>query len=166
MNRTGKVISIFLMLFLCLTTLWSQDKTVKKSAKKVLFPDVYLANTNYARGAIRRVVLDSLLRKPLTSHDSTGKEYKVLGFDFTYAERGYFEDSAADLKVFTDYLFEYCPGDTITENISHNLFDRFKPGDTVFIDHVRLTGLDKGSKKSELDTIVFYGKSIKLYITK
>ena len=80
--------------------------------------------------------LDNLLKQGLTSHDSTGKKYKVVSFDFTYVERNLYEDEVGNLMVTPEYLTEHCNGDTLRSIISASIYDRTKAGDTVFIDNV------------------------------
>lgn len=164
MNRIFTYICLVLLGFGALQAN-GQAKAGKKPVKKgVLFPDVFFAGSTVANGPVKVKDLETMLRSKLQAHDSSGTSYKVLGFDFTYAERGLFEDSAANLSFSFDYLTQYCPGDSLSDDIIKNIFDRLKAGDTVYVDHVRLTGMDNGPKASELDSIVFFGKSLKLAI--
>jgi hypothetical protein len=40
--------------------------------------------------------------------------------------------------VLTDYLMEWCPGDTVSPAIANNIFEKTKPGDTAYIDQIRV----------------------------
>jgi len=64
----------------------------------------------------------------------------IEGFSFTYGERNIYEDSVGNEKPVTEYLTEYCMGDTLSPIISHTIAQRTKPGDTAYYDdiHIRL----------------------------
>ena len=116
-------------------------KQVEKSApagKKVLLPYVYLGNSTYKSGAIQKKVFDDLLKQGLTAHDSLGNKYKVTGFEFSYGERSLYEDSLGTPMIVTDYLTEYCTGNTVTPGIAASLPDRTKAGDSVYFDGIRV----------------------------
>jgi hypothetical protein len=57
---------------------------------------------------------------------------------FSYGERNLYEDSLGNLIVLTDYLSEWCAGDTVSPAISNNIFYKTKPGDTAYIDQIRV----------------------------
>jgi hypothetical protein len=95
-----------------------------------------------------------------------GYKYKVMGFDFNYAERQLYEDSAGNLKIMTDFSFEYCPGDTITRNIASSIYQRTKPGDTIFIDRVMVARYTSKTNKNQVDTNVIAARAMKCIITK
>jgi hypothetical protein len=143
------------------------DGKPKTEAPKVvrnLVPMVTFGNCNYTGGNIKKHVFDSLAHFPLSSKDSMGNVYRVIGFDFTYGERNLYEDSVANLMVVTDYLHEYCPGDTLSAGITATLFDRTKPGDTVFIEKVKV--VRKVGETFLPDSTAILGRSFKCVIIK
>ncbi len=83
--------------------------------------------------------------------------WQVRGFEFTYAERGMYEDSAGNPLMVVDYLTEFCPGDTLTKNIKTLLPSRVKRGDTAYIANIRLE--DASGKMAS-------GKPLRVMITK
>lgn len=143
-----------------------QDAQDKAPSKKILRPNVYLDSSNYSGGEIQKKELDDLLKKQLTARDSSGNYYKVIGFDFTYAERNLYEDSIGNSQVLVDYMNEYCLGDTITADILASIFDRTKAGDTIFIDHIQLIPYPGNVTLSPADTAVIAGKGLKCVIVK
>ena len=174
-----RLANIFLSLFLTIVfvPVWAQqnagsntDKSKpaqeKTLPKKILRPNVYLDSSNYSGGEIPKKELDDLLKKRLTAHDSSGNNYRIIGFDFTYAERNLYEDSIGNSEVLVDYMNEYCPGDTITTDISGSIFDRAKAGDTVFIDHIQLMPYPGNTILSPTDTAIIAGKGLKCIIVK
>lgn len=155
----------------------SKSKNGLSKARKVLVPGVYLGRSTYSRGEIRLHILDSLLRQGLTSKDSLGNSYKVTGFDFGYSERKLYEDERANLLVMSDYFSVHCLGDTlphslvsagadlITGDEMPGIYQRLKPGDTLYFDNVSLRRMNKKNNNA-LDTLAILGKSMKFTITK
>ena len=137
-----------------------------KPALKILKPNVYLGHSDYSNGTIKKNTLDNLLKQGITSHDSTGKKYKVVSFDFTYAERNLYEDSVGNLIVVPEYLNQHCDGDTLNANISSTIYDRTKAGDTLFIDHIMVVRYKNKSDVPMPDSTAFLAKAIKLVIEK
>ncbi len=140
----------------------SADTVAIKKAIRNFLPDIYLGSGGFKGGEIKKSRFDSLLKVGLNSHDSLGNNYKVLGFNFIYAERVVYEDSMANLQVITDYLFEYCPGDTVSHGIINALAERSKAGDTVFFDKVSVARL----RGDVPDSISILGRPVKCVIVK
>lgn len=132
----------------------SKDAKAKPKAKPV---PVYLGKSTIDRGQVSKHVFDSLMLQGLTSKDSAGREYKVVQFAFTYAERNAYEDSLGNPMIMADYLADFCFGDTLNAFLKVNIPERSKPGDTVFIDQVLLKAPEGYNAN---------GKSIKLVLTK
>lgn len=109
-----------------------------KPQKKVALVATYLGESEKTGGPIDKKTFDELMRHGVKAKDSAGASLPVVGFQFTYAERGIFEDSVGKLISVIDYLSEYCFGDTLTATISASLYDRTKPGDTVYIDRIKV----------------------------
>lgn len=167
MKRTVYILAVsFLMAFAI--SLFARQKSNGKTSKQdhILYPTVYLGNSTYMGGPIKKEEFDKLLKQGITSHDSMGYKYKVMGFDFNYAERQLYEDSAGNLKIMTDFSFEYCPGDTITHNIASSIYQRTKPGDTIFIDRVMVARYTSKTNKNQVDTNVIAARAMKCIITK
>lgn len=134
------------------------DKGKEAKAKPKPKPvPVYLGKSTIDRGQISKHVFDSLMLQGLTSKDSAGREYKVVQFAFTYAERNAYEDSVGNPMILADYLADFCFGDTLNAFLKVNIPERSKPGDTVFIDQVLLKAPEGYNAN---------GKSIKLVLTK
>jgi hypothetical protein len=118
-----------------------EENAAKKPAatgKKFILPYVYLGNSQYKGGQIRKEDFDALLKLGLTAHDSLGNRYKVVGFEFSYGEKSLYEDSIGNNMVVTDYLTEFCPGDTVTQAVSSSIYQRTKPGDSAYFDGIRV----------------------------
>lgn len=165
MKRSAKILSVTFLVAAALSLLAQQSSVGKTSgAKHVIYPTVYLGNSGYSGGPIKKQEFDKLLHEGLTSQDSSGEKYKVMGFNFNYVERELYEDSAGNLQMMNDFSFEYCPGDTITSNVASSIYTRTKPGDTVLIDRVMVARyLNKGKKS--LDSNVVTARPMKCIIT-
>lgn len=175
MTRTVKVLFSLMAIAVCLNA-WAQQK--KPNAKtddgtrseghprRVQIPFVYLGKSDFKGGPIKMEEFNRLLKQGLTSRDSMGNKYKVTSFGFNYAERMLYEDSVGNLKVMTDILYEYCPGDTITNNVSASIYERVKPGDTVFIDRVTVVKYLNRSNKVAADSTAMIAKGLKCVIMK
>lgn len=131
-------------------------QNVKKDDKKAKVQAVatpvnvvwtYLGNSGYHSGNISKMNFDSYLKQGLVGKDSLGNVYKVDGFNFSYAERNLYEDSIGNLMVITDYVSEFCPGDTISPAVANNIFYKTKPGDTAYFDNIKVL-LPDGRKLS------------------
>jgi len=159
-------------------------KADKQTAQggKVLVPTVYLGNSEYRSGAIQKNVFIDLMKQGLKAHGAKGEKYSVTGFDFSYAEQKLYEDSMGKVVLMIDMSSEYCPGDTLQSDIAYapnmlksvylndsadipkGLYDRVKPGDTLYFDHIKVTETKKNASMSDTATIA--GKGMKFYIVK
>ena len=173
--------------------LWAQQKAGSKAdskqpangGHKVLLPAVYLGHSDLRGGAIKKDAFITLMKQGLSSHDDAGIKYTITGFDFSYAERKLYEDSAGNKEVLMDMSSEYCQGDTLASDIAYapnmlqsgylndsadipkGLYERIKPGDTLYFDHVRLVKCSKNAAKLQLsDTATIAGKGMKFFIAK
>jgi hypothetical protein len=115
-----------------------KDNEKPKEATAVPKIRAYLGTSDYSGGLISKRDFDKYLKQGLTAKDSLGNLYQVNGFMFSYGERNLYEDSLGNLMVLTDYLMEWCPGDTVSPAIANNIFDKTKPGDTAYIDQIRV----------------------------
>ena len=151
------------MLFFICAGAYAQ-KPVGKTAimpKKLLVPQAYIGKSDFKGGPIKKDDLCSLLKQGITSKDSTGKQYKVAGFEFAYSERMIYEDSLGNLMPVNDYMSEYCPGDTLSAGIAGSIYYRIKPGDTLYINRVTVF---KAGGNGEDNKIM--GAGVKCIITK
>jgi hypothetical protein len=176
MKRTVNILVAVLTLVFCLDLLAQQ----KGKAKKIFKPTVYLGQSELSGGPVKKDDFTRLLKQGLTSRDSVGDKYRIVSFDFIYGERILYEDSIGNLKVYVDYNTSYCPGDTITTDMartvhaeqsktgeeSPGIYDRVKPGDTIYFDHIRVERLKKNSVISISDTIPIAGRGMKFWIVK
>ena len=112
------------------------DGKAKVSAPKVIH--AYLGQSAYSSGTISKRDFDTYLKQGLSAKDSMDNSYKVKAFTFTYAERNLYEDSIGNLMILTDYLSEFCSGDTVTTAISNNIYYKTKPGDTAYFDNIKV----------------------------
>jgi hypothetical protein len=99
---------------------------------------VFLGRSDKSGGPISKMEFDRLLKQGLTAKDSLGNTYRVDGFSFSYAERNLYEDSVGNLMMLTDYLSEFCPGDTVSPAVSNNIYYKTKPGDTAYFEQVKV----------------------------
>lgn len=136
--------------------------TTAVKGKKLFLPQAYLGKSDYKGGQIRRDELSKLMRQGVTSRDSLGNSYKVAGFEFSYAERNLYEDSASNIMVMVDYMTEYCPGDTLSPGIKASIYDRIKPGDTVYFERINVLKPTAGNATGD----IIAGKGMKFVITK
>ncbi|MBS1783410.1 MAG: hypothetical protein JSS78_10115 [Bacteroidetes bacterium] len=97
-------------------------------------------------GKISKTSFDSLLKEGIIAKDSAGKTYAVDGFSFSYGERNLYEDSIGKLIILTDFLTEFCIGDTITPAVRNNIFYKTKAGDTAYFDQIKIV-LPDGRKQ-------------------
>ena len=162
-----------------------QPQNNKKSSN-ILKPLVYLGNSDYTGGPIKKDVFNNFLKQGLVAHDSLGNKYRVIGFNFGYAERNLYEDSVGNLVTMTDYSFEYCAGDTVSGDISHtkntaitnyldgdpdnydvskSIYNRVKPGDTIYFDQIKVVKYINATQ-SLPDSAAVLGRSLKCWIIK
>lgn len=171
-KRAGTIVAGVLAT-MCCVTLWAQQKAgttqVKNTGKDTAAshakkrppkPVVYLGRSNFSGGEILVKDFDSLLKQGITARDDKGNAMKILGFNFNYAERRLFENEEGEMSMQIDFATEFCPGDTITSNISGSIYDRIKGGDTVFIAEILL------EKKMGNDVDTVFGKEMKCVIKK
>lgn len=113
---------------------------LKEEGKKNKSVNPYLGTSNLSGGLIKKQVFDSLIKQGLTAKDSLGKPCKVLGFTFSYGERNIYEDANGRPTVMTDYLSEYCIGDTLSTAFQNFVFkdNRTKHGDTLYFDQIKI----------------------------
>jgi len=172
MNRTVNILLLVTALAIGLN-LWGQQakgktdsKTTAAKGTKLLIPTVFLGNSDLSGGAIKKDRFDQLLQQGLTSRDSMGNKYRVMGFQFSYAERSFYEDSVGNPISTIDYAYEYCPGDTISTGVAAVIYDRSKAGDTIYFDRISLIRLDKKTNQPQAGANVISGRSMKFAIVR
>lgn len=111
-------------------------KPIAKASSSTI--GAYLGTSNRNGGNISKKEFDDLLKQGLTARDSAGQTYRVDGFTFGYAERNLYEDSVGNLMILTDYLTEFCPGDTLSPAVANNIFYKTKPGDTAYFEGIKV----------------------------
>ncbi len=116
----------------------ANDGATKPVAKKIPEAAVFLGSTTLNGGVIPDAVFDSLARLPVTAQAKDGSIAQVLGYTLTFAERSIAEDSVGNPILAVDYFSEICSGDTLNAVLRNNLFDRTKPGDTVWYDRIQV----------------------------
>lgn len=110
----------------------------KPLAKRLPDAAIFLGSTTFDGGVIPDAVFDSLARMPITAKAKDGSVAQVLGYTLTFAERSIAEDSVGNPILAVDYFSEICTGDTLSTVLRLNLFDRTKPGDTVWYDRIQV----------------------------
>jgi len=112
----------------------------KQAAQKITVVQPYLGYSDYTGGLITKRTFDSLLKQGIKAKDSAGNYYQVTGFTFGYGERNLYEDSVGKLMIITDYVTEYCSGDTLTASLQQMIFteNRTKARDTAYIDRIKV----------------------------
>lgn len=141
-------------------------KANKIDVSKVLMPQAYIGDFEQAGGTIKREQISALLKKGLTSKDKSGNKYKVTSFVFSYAERMLYEDSLSNLMIVTDRMSEYCPGDTLTAAVAGSIYDRIKPGDTIYIERVNVQKYASNTDTKNTVGLEMAGKGLKFAIIK
>ncbi len=113
---------------------------------------IFLGRSSISGGAISKRTFDSLAAQGVRAADEAGTALPVRAFDFSFAERGFYEDSVGNPIVVVDQISERCLGDTLPPYIAYTLPERTKPGDTIRFDRVRVTLPDgrEGSGKAML----------------
>lgn len=117
----------------------SAAKASKKdsaSVHKVPKIPVFLGKSELSGGEISKRDFDKIAQDGIRikGNDSA----TILGFTFTYAERNLYEDSAANPIILTDFLTEYCFGDSLSSVIKRTIPYHTKPGDTATYDDIRI----------------------------
>jgi len=174
MSRTIPVLLLISSLAIGLNLLAGQKEV--KTGKKMFMPPVYIGNSDYSGGPIQREKFVSLMKQGLISHDSLGNKYKIIGFQFSYAEPKIYEDSVGNLIKVTDFNSEFCMGDTLGadlttygdtsqgQDVTLSLYQRVKGGDTLYFDHIMVEKRGKNSLMSIADTIPIEGRAVKCVI--
>ena len=184
MHRKGSL--LLLMIILASFELPAQQKKAEGKTSHVFMPPVYLGHSDKRGGPIKKDAFNSLLKQGLTCQDSLGNKYRIVGFDFGYSERKLYEDSVGNLITMMDYTSEYCPGDTLSTDISttrvtaiqnyidgapdegdvsRSIYERVKVGDTVYFDHV-IVAKYLNATESLPDNEAIMGRSMKFYFVK
>ncbi|MFM2386031.1 MAG: hypothetical protein RL660_788 [Bacteroidota bacterium] len=89
----------------------------------------------------------SALSQPLCVKSTNGqKTYKVVSYDFTYAEQGIFEDSLGVPTRMIDYIYEECRGDSVKVRWQKALVDRLIKMDTLKFTQIVLLYEGKATK--------------------
>lgn len=131
-----------------------KKKTTKavKQVAKVHEVDVTLGHSSLKGGAVSKKVFDSLLKQGIMVAGGGNVE----GFMFAYSERNYYEDSVGNPIRVMDYWEEFCPGNQLTDAVKESIFYRTKPGDTAYMERIKVKMPDGTEGK---------GRSMKFAIT-
>lgn len=136
---TAALLSLFMVF--SYTRAQKAKSTVKAIAAEKTSTTVaktFLGSSGLQGGPITKADFDRYLRQGLTARDSAGTAFEVKEFMFSYAERNLYEDSIGKLMILTDFLSEFCPGDTVTTAVTNNIYYKTKPGDTAYFDHIKV----------------------------
>lgn len=120
------------------------DQKADTGKKKKIVP-LYLGNSTETGKILTmpEAQFDALMQQGIHGMDSAGNRYAVVNFLFGYGERALYEDSIGNLMVMTDYISDYCDGDTLNIVFQRNrIYDRTKGGDTVYFDEIRMRAAD------------------------
>jgi len=106
-----------------------------KAPAKIVEVDVTLGNSSLKGGNVTKKTFDSLLKQGITGPNGA----QVAGFMFSYSEMNYYEDSLGNPIRVRDYMEEYCLGNKLSPIVDETIFRRTKPGDTAYIEHIKVT---------------------------
>lgn len=118
----------------------------------------FLSDGKTGSGKISKKAFDSLIAYPLIAKDSLGREHKVIGYTFSYSERGLYEDSMGTPRIMADFYSTESEGGQLPDFWLQNIRERSKGGDTAYFDQVI-------SKYTDTGKSFFYAEPIKLIIT-
>ncbi len=176
MKHTPKIIIVFFLALYCYSVSGQKKnkknvpnaENIKDTIKKkvVIVPHAYLGHSDFEGGKIKKQKFDSLMKQGISSRDTLGKEYKIIGFTFNYAEKNIYEDVNANLVVMVDYSLEYCKGDTLANTVSNSLYSRTKPGDTIYLDHIMVVKHIGETTEYQADSAAILAKNLVCIITK
>lgn len=177
MKRVFNLFLLGMSLFFCFRLMAQQTNKTKTpvklgNSKKIFLPPVYLGKGNLYGGTIKKRTFDSLLKQGITARDSLGNKYKIVGFDFSYAERGLYEDSVGNDQILTDFQSQYCKGDTLDASITFSneetksIYERTKGGDTAYFDRIKLFPLPGNKIFPTIDTLPILGRGMRFIITR
>ena len=138
---------------------------VASPARKLFFPLVYMGAGSFCGGPVQKDMLNKYLGQGLEGRDSLGNRYKVIGFDFTYAEKNIYEDSTGYPMVVMDYTNEPVKGNVPGTDILQVVGDKLKPGDTVFFDHIRVVRYTSANETVP-ESAAIMGKGFKCFVIK
>ncbi len=177
MKRVFNLFLLGMSLFFCFSLMAQQTSKTKAAvkpgnSKKIFLPPVYLGKSNLNGGVIKKRTFDSLLKQGISAHDSLGNKYRIVGFDFIYAERSLYEDSVGNDQILTDFQSQFCKGDTLDASITFSdeetksIYERTKWGDTAYFDRIRLFPLPGNKIFPTIDTLPILGRNMKFIITR
>lgn len=119
----------------------SAQRADKKKTTKAVKPvaktpevDVTLGNSSLKGGVVSKKVFDSLLKQGIMVAGGG----HVEGFMFAYSERNYYEDSVGNPIRVMDYWEEFCTGNQLTDAVKESIFNRTKPGDTAYMERIKV----------------------------
>src|SRR5690606_23156656 len=96
----------------------------------------YLAGGQVGSGTVQLAVFDALVGEAPVARDSLGRICSIVKFDFTFAERGLFEDSTGRLTIMTDYYATQSEDGKLPEFWVKELRERAKVGDTLYFEDI------------------------------
>ncbi len=150
-----KTLSIAL-LFAASVALYAQNGAKDKPVKKVVVPQIVLRWGDADTAASKQMKVSDFRKLMQARVVPQESGWRLQGFDFVYLENRVYEDSVGNPLRVTEYLSEYCPGDTLSSGVRMLLPERVKSGDTAYISGIRLLDANGkiGSGKSQRFLIV------------
>lgn len=160
------------------TSIPGSNAAAKTGARKLLIPDVFLGTSAYTHTCLPVSEFETYMRQGLTSRDSSGNKYKVVGFEFGLLELRWYEDEVGNPMKMKDYSGGYCNGDTLPANIVNpsydndsvmvvpGLYKRMKPGDTLYFDKITVVRYKPGTNTPMPDSTAIGAKGMKFGIVK
>lgn len=141
LNRRLGILAVGLALVV--TVSYAQRKPAGKTAAKPARPakivvpqELVTVGSGNPGGRIQKDLFLKEMSKPLSANG------QIEGFSFMYGERNVYEDSAGNPLPVTEYLTQYCMGDTLPAVIRNTLLERAKPGDTAYYESIRIRKAD------------------------
>ncbi len=110
----------------------------KRKSINLYRPKVYLGNSEFCGGPIKRATFDSLISHGLKCYDSMGRPFRIISYYINFYEHQFYEDASGNLTIMTDKSGELCHGDSLTQVKIESLRSRVKFGDTVIFESIRM----------------------------
>jgi hypothetical protein len=166
LKRTLTAILIVVCLHLVAGRLQGKDNKQHSNAAKHLFvPNAFLGNSQIRSGGVKVDQMATLLQQGLTSQDSSGNKFKVIAFNFTFADPEPYEDSAGNMQLLTDYSSQYITGNMLDSVTSKFVLDHLRPADTFYFDRISVVRYIKNTDRTYPDSTAFEARPFKCYVT-
>lgn len=156
MRKTTAIIGVLCAL-LAAFIMYAQ-KPVQGKPKVTFKGTTYADNGAIAAGKISVKDFERVLKSKLVSKDSAGRLNPVISFNFSYAERGVFEDSTGKMRIMTEYYAIQSELGELPDFFLNSIKGLAKHGDTIIYNEI-LTFFPDSAKTR------YYSKPLRLILT-